>query len=272
MLASAAKSMPAPGVTRHAREHVRRAGPGRSLAARRRPARWCRRPAGSCAPTDALEDDVGRLAQDLRAEDGEGDADDRQTRTTATRAALRPQPRQEPPRTSPRKSLDFWRQADAHAHHARAAPPGPASRARGRSAGPRGRRRRRGAAGRGRAACRVARSCRPPPRSDSCEYDDLAIGLVGREQLRVGADADDPPGVEDDDPVGAHDRADALGDDDHGASPSSARARRAGAHRWRSRARRSCRRRRRSGRASDQRAGDREPLTLAAGHVRAALA
>ena len=55
---------------------------------------------------------------------------------------------------------------------------------------------------------------RPPPIGELREHD-LAIGVVRIEQLAMRADADDPTAIEDDDPIGAHDRGDALGDDDH---------------------------------------------------------
>ena len=86
---------------------------------------------------------------------------------------------------------------------------------------------------------RVGRSAlMPPPPLGELRVDDLAVGLVRLEQLAVGADADDRAGVHDDDLVGVHDRADALGDDDHGrVGRARGRAPPAGARRSRSRAR-----------------------------------
>ena len=76
----------------------------------------------------------------------------------------------------------------------------------------------------GRPSCRFLRA--------ELGVDDLAIGLAGRHQLAVRPDPDDPAAVEHDDPVGAHDRADALGDDDdRGVRRSRARGRRGAANR-----------------------------------------
>src|SRR6476659_8358234 len=53
----------------------------------------------------------------------------------------------------------------------------------------------------------------PPGRLGPLRVDVLLVRLVGLEQLSVRADADDPTAVEDDDPVGPHDRRDPLSDD-----------------------------------------------------------
>ena len=101
--------------------------------------------------------------------------------------------------------------------------------------------------------------------------DDLLVCLVRLEQLRVRADADDAAFVHDDDPVGVEDRADALGDDDHGRAGQLA-LQRGAQPRVRAEVERSeavvedvqrC--------ALDERAGDSEALALAARNVLAAL-
>ena len=79
--------------------------------------------------------------------------------------------------------------------------------------------------------------------SSSWDDDDLAIGLVGRQQLGMGADADDPAGLEDHDAVGGHDGAHPLGDDDDGrVARAPGRGPPGGARRCPCRAPRSCRR------------------------------
>ena len=147
-------------------------------------------------------------------------------------------------RNEPRKSFDFGRRAHAHAHHAAGPRRGRGRPRRVAEPGAGWRRPRRRAAG----AVAAGRPLmpRPPPRTAASRRS------RGRSRSIASSSACVPmptirPGVHDEDPVGLHDRADALGDDDH-ASPSRARGRapRAGARRCRSRAPRSCRRRCRS--------------------------
>ena len=65
-----------------------------------------------------LEDDVGRLAQQLGAEDGEADADHRQDEDHRDARRLRPKLAQEPPERPTEVLRLLGRQAHAHAEHA----------------------------------------------------------------------------------------------------------------------------------------------------------
>ena len=128
-------------------------------------------------------------------------------------------------RREPRKSLDFWGgrpipipNMPGPPGRRPPGPPGPPARLERRVA-------RRGAS---RAWCRTCSGagcrCRPSVARRSCHglrlgqlrVDDLAVGLVRLQQLAVRADPDDRAVVHDDDLVGVQDRADSLGDDDHG--------------------------------------------------------
>ena len=249
MLRRAVKSMPDARRQGHAREQVGLLG---LTAARSAVDDLLLGHAGrDLLADDAVEDDVGGVAQDLRADDGERHADDREHDDEDDPRRLRPERSRAGGGSEPLKFLGFsGGQPDATE---------------------------RAAATRRAVAAAAARAGAPPGRScrllrAELRVDDLAVGLARRHQLGVGPDADDPAAVEDDDPVGAHDRADPLGDDDRRWRPSISRARAA--------------RRQRVGLEVerreavvedvdlgplDQRPGDRQALALAARQVRAAL-
>ena len=206
---------------------------------------------GQLLADDALEDDVGGVAQDLRADDAQRDADDRheQHRDDDPRARGAAGARAAWP--TARSPCDF--SAGMPSTPIMPPPPGPS-----RPRGPSGRRDR----------CLRAHAATS---HELLRLHDLGVGRARHEQLLVRADAHEPAVVEHDDLVGVDDARDPLRDDDHGRLAGD-RAQRCPQPRVGGEVERGERVVEQVDlRSADDRAGDREPLALAAGEVGAAL-